>query len=139
MNPAIIPAGNFVIISIIVLAKKNREIFLTGYMLYGILVFFVEFKGYMGGGDKYQLFVSFLWLCQAVMCIPKKVPYDSLSVKEARIKILACLTLINITGFLESGISPAPEITFWFHVIISILPLIVIYLLSSGKIQMEKT
>ena len=111
MNPAIIPAGIFVIISIIGLAKKHREIFLTGYMLYGILVFFVEFSGFMGGGDKYQLFVSILWLCQAVMCISKKVPYDSLSVKEARIKILACLTLINITGFLESRISPAPEIT----------------------------
>ncbi|MBN09211.1 MAG: hypothetical protein CMC79_02415 [Flavobacteriaceae bacterium] len=138
MNPAIIPAGIFVLISIIGLAKKHREIFLTGYMLYGILVFVVEFGGYMGGGEKYQLFVAFMWLCQAIMCIPKKAPYDSPSVREARIKILACLSLINITGFLEPGISPAPEITFWYHVILSILPLIVIYLLSIGKIVMEK-
>ena len=28
--------------------------------------------GYMGGGEKYQLFVAFMWLCQAIMCIPKK-------------------------------------------------------------------
>jgi len=111
MNPAIIPAGIFVIISIIGLVKRHREIFLTGYMVYGILVFFMEFSGFMGGGDKYQLFVSILWLCQAVMCISKNIPYDSLSVKKTRIKILACLTLINITGFLESGISPASEIT----------------------------
>ena len=35
-------------------------------------------------------------------------------------------------------ISPAPQVTFYIHLIMAILPLIVVYLLASGKIELEK-
>tara|TARA_B100000579_G_scaffold204152_1_gene166882 strand:+ start:91 stop:510 length:420 start_codon:yes stop_codon:yes gene_type:complete len=138
MNPAIIPALLFLLISIFGIAKRHREIFLTGYFLYGLLVFVVEISEFVQNNEPINLFVAFLWLIQAVVAFPKKTLYDSLSVKEARIKICIVLSLINITGFMVPEISPAPQVTFYIHLIMAILPLLVIYLLASGKIEVEK-
>tara|TARA_B110000116_G_C16536436_1_gene446694 strand:- start:97 stop:513 length:417 start_codon:yes stop_codon:yes gene_type:complete len=138
MDPSIIIAAIFMLISVIGLVKKNRKIFLSGYMFYGFLVFFVEIFEYTNGGDLHHLFVAFLWLIQGVIAIPTKAKYDSLSVREARVKILLALSLINVTGFIAPEISPAPEITFYFHILLALLPLVVVYLLMIGKIEMEK-
>ncbi len=138
MNPAIIPAILFLFISIFGIAKRHREIFLTGYFLYGLLVFGVEISAFVQNNEPINLFVAFLWLIQAVIAFPQKTLYDSLSVKEARIKICIALSLINITGVIVPGISPAPQLTFYIHLIMAILPLLVIYLLTSGKIELEK-
>ena len=138
MNPAIIPALIFVIISIIGLAKRHREIFLLGYFLYGILVFGAEISSFISTEEPINLFVAFIWLIQAVLAFPNKYPYDSPSVKDARIKICIALSLINITGVLIPEISPEPQITLYIHLIMAILPLMVVGLLSSGKIEMEK-
>jgi|TARA_B110000914_G_C15477496_1_gene453895 hypothetical protein len=138
MNPAIIPALIFVIISIIGLAKRHREIFLLGYFLYGILVFGAEISSFISTQEPINLFVAFIWLIQAVLAFPNKYPYDSPSVKDARIKICIALSLINITGVLIPEISPEPQITLYIHLIMAILPLMVVGLLSSGKIEMEK-
>ena len=129
MNPAIIPALLFLLISIFGIAKRHREIFLTGYFLYGLLVFVVEISEFVQNNEPINLFVAFLWLIQAVVAFPKKTLYDSLSVKEARIKICIVLSLINITGFMVPEISPAPQVTFYIHLIMAILPLLVIYYL----------
>jgi hypothetical protein len=138
MNPAIIPALIFVIISIIGLAKRHREIFLLGYFLYGILVFGAEISSFISTQEPINLFVAFIWLIQAVLAFPNKYPYDSPSVKDARIKICIALSLINITGVLIPEISPEPQMTLYIHLIMAILPLMVVGLLSSGKIEMEK-
>ena len=138
MNPEIIPALIFVIISIIGLAKRHREIFLLGYFLYGILVFGAEISSFISTQEPINLFVAFIWLIQAVLAFPNKYPYDSPSVKDARIKICIALSLINTTGVLIPEISPEPQITLNIHLKMAILPLMVVGLLSSGKIEMEK-
>ena len=42
MNPLIIIAVLIALLSVVGLAKKNRELFLTGYFVYGLLVFGAE-------------------------------------------------------------------------------------------------
>tara|TARA_B100000902_G_scaffold367909_1_gene390889 strand:- start:671 stop:1087 length:417 start_codon:yes stop_codon:yes gene_type:complete len=138
MNPAIIPALLFLIISLIGIAKRHRETFLLGYFLYGVLVFISEISFYSETQESINLLVALLWLVQAILTFPKKTAYDSNSVKEARIKICLALSAINITGVVIPEISPAPEITFYIHLVMAILPLLVVFLLSSGKIEIEK-
>ncbi len=138
MNPLIIVAVLLTLISVVGLVKKNREIFLTGYFVYGLLVFGAETNEFISNENTISLFVGFLWLIQAVLALPVRAKYDSETVKKDRIKICVCFSLINLTGVLVPGISPAPEVTFYIHLVMSVLPLAVIYLLSSGKIVMEK-
>ena len=138
MNPLIIIAVLIALISVVGLAKKNRELFLTGYFVYGLLVFGAETNEFISNENTTSLFVGFLWLIQAVLALPVRAKYDSETVKQDRIKICVCLSLINLTGVLVPDISPAPEVTFYIHLVMSVLPLVVIYLLSSGKIVMEK-
>ncbi len=138
MNPLIIVAVLLALISVVGLAKKNRELFLSGYFVYGLLVFGAETNEFISNENTISLFVGFLWLIQAVLALPVRAKYDSETVKKDRIKICVCFSLINLTGVLVPGISPAPEVTFYIHLVMSVLPLAVIYLLSSGKIVMEK-
>ena len=138
MNPLIIVAVLLALISVVGLVKKNREIFLTGYFVYGLLVFGAETNEFISNENTISLFVGFLWLIQAVLALPVRAKYDSETVKKDRIKICVCFSLINLTGVLVPGISPAPEVTFYIHLVMSVLTLAVIYLLSSGKIVMEK-
>jgi len=138
MNPLLIVASALVLISIIGIFKRHREIFLTGYFLYGLLVFFAETNEYLSTGDNLSLFVAFLWLIQAILSFPMKAKYDSITVKKDRIKICLSLSLINLTGVLVPDISPAPDVTFYIHLIMTILPLLVVLLYASGRIEMEK-
>ena len=138
MNPLIIVAAVLALISVVGLVKKNRELFLTGYFVYGLLVFGAETNEFISNENTISLFVGFLWLIQAVLALPVRAKYDSETVKKDRIKICLCFSLINLTGVLVPDISPAPEVTFYIHLVMSVLPLVVIYLLSSGKIVMEK-
>ena len=138
MNPLIIIAVLLALTSVVGLAKKNRELFLTGYFVYGLLVFGAETNEFISNENTTSLFVGFLWLIQAVLALPVRVKYDSETVKKDRIKMCVCFSLINLTGVLIPDISPAPEVTFYIHLVMSVLPLVVIYLLSSGKIVMEK-
>ena len=138
MNPLIIIAVLIALISVVGLAKKNRELFLTGYFVYGLLVFGAETNEFISNENTTSLFVGFLWLIQAVLALPVRAKYDSETVKKDRIKICVCFSLINLTGVLVPDISPAPEVTFYIHLVMSVLPLVVIYLLSSGKTVMEK-
>ena len=138
MNPLIIIAVLLALTSAVGLAKKNRELFLTGYFIYGLLVFGAETNEFISNENTTSLFVGFLWLVQAILALPVRAKYDSETVKKDRIKICVCFSLINLTGALVPDISPAPEVTFYIHLVMSVLPLVVIYLLSSGKIVMEK-
>ena len=138
MNPLLIVASALVLISIIGIFKRHREIFLTGYFLYGLLVFFAETNEYLSTGENLSLFVAFLWLIQAILSFPMKAKYDSITVKKDRIETCLSLSLINLTGVLVPDISPAPDVTFYIHLIMTILPLLVVFLYASGRIEMEK-
>ena len=138
MNPLIIVAVLLALISVAGLAKKNRELFLTGYFIYGLLVFGAEASEFISNDKTTSLFVAFLWLIQAVLALPVRAKYDSETVKKDRIRICVCFSLINLTGVLVPDISPVPEVTFYIHLLMSALPVLVVYLLSSGKIPMEK-
>ena len=120
------------------LVKKNREIFLTGYFIYGLLVFGVEINQFINENNETSLFVAFLWLIQSVLAVPVKAKYDSLTVMKDRIKICLSFSIINLTGVILPDISPMPDVTCYIHSVMAILPLVVIFLLSSGKIKMEK-
>ena len=138
MNPLIIVAVLLALISVAGLAKKNRELFLTGYFIYGLLVFGAETSEFISNDNTTSLFVAFLWLIQAVLALPVRAKYDSETVKKDRIRICVCFSLINLTGVLVPDISPVPEVTFYIHLLMSALPVLVVYLLSSGKIPIEK-
>ena len=138
MNPLIIIAVLLVLISVIGLAKKNRELFLTGYFIYGLLVFGAEINEFVSNDSTISLFVGFLWLIQAILALPIKAKLDSETVKKDRIKICICFSVINLTGVMVPDISPAPQVTFYIHLVMSVLPLIIVYLLSNGKIAIEK-
>ena len=90
MNPLIIVASLLVLISVVGLAKKNRELFLSGYFIYGLLVFGAETNEFISYDNTTSLFVAFLWLIQAVLALPVRAKYDSETVKKDRIKICVC-------------------------------------------------
>lgn len=135
MNPLIIIASLLVLVSLFGVIRRNRQIFLTGYFVYGILVFGAELNNYAATQEATNLLVAFLWLVQAVLAIPTKLPYDgSKLAKSAAVKINASLSIINWIGVLIPGISPAPEVTFYLHLILAIFPLIAIALVLTNKI-----
>ena len=138
MNPLIFVVIGLCLLSVIGLVKKNREIFLTGYFIYGLLVFGVEINQFINENNETSLFVAFLWLIQSILAVPVKAKYDSLTVMKDRIKICLSLSVINLTGVILPDISPMPDVTCYIHSVMAILPLVVIFLLSSGRIKMEK-
>ena len=138
MNPLIFVVIGLCLLSAIGLVKKNREIFLTGYFIYGLLVFGAEINQFINENNETSLFVAFLWLIQSILAVPVKAKYDSLTVMKDRIKICLSFSVINLTGVILPDISPMPDVTCYIHSVMAILPLVVIFLLSSGRIKMEK-
>ena len=138
MNPLIFVVIGLCLLSVIGLLKKNREIFLTGYFIYGLLVFGVEINQFINENNETSLFVAFLRLIQSVLDVPVKAKYDILTVMKDRIKICLSFSVINLTGVILPDISPMPDVTCYIHSVMAILPLVVIFLLSSGRIKMEK-
>ena len=138
MNPLIFVVIGLCLLSVIGLVKKNREIFLTGYFVYGLLVFGAEINQFINENNETSLFVAFLWLIQSVLSVPVKAKYDSLTVMKDRIKICLSFSLINLVGVILPDISPMPGVTCYIHSVMAVLPLFVIFLLISGKIKMEK-
>ena len=138
MNPLIFVVIGLCLLSVIGLVKKNREIFLTGYFVYGLLVFGAEINQFINENNETSLFVAFLWLIQSVLSVPVKAKYDSLTVMKDRIKICLSFSLINLVGVILPDISPMPGVTCYIHSVMAVLPLFVIFLLVSGKIKMEK-
>ena len=138
MNPLIFVVIGLCLLSVIGLVKKNREIFLTGYFVYGLLVFGAEINQFINENNETSLFVAFLWLIQSVLAVPVKAKYDSLTIMKDRIKICLSFSLINLVGVILPDISPMPGVTCYIHSVMAVLPLFVIFLLVSGKIKMEK-
>lgn len=138
LNLEIILVVLFVLITFIGVLKRNRVLFNLGYFLYGLSVFVVELQMYYDILSFSHLLFAILFLLQAILSIPNKLPYDGGKLaKSAAVKIYSCLSIINLVGILVPYTSPAPNITFYLHLIMSIFPMIAVVMILTNKIPLS--
>lgn len=138
LNLEIILIVLFVLITFIGVLKRNRVLFNLGYFLYGLSVFVVELQMYYDILSFSHLLFAILFLLQAILSIPNKLPYDGGKLaKSAAVKIYSCLSIINLVGILVPYTSPAPNITFYLHLIMSIFPMIAVVMILTNKIPLS--
>ena len=139
MLPQIIIASVCVLISLYGMLKKNRVFFNLGYFLFGLVVVASEFSFFAKDPAPIHLAAAFMWLIQISLAIPNKLPYDGSKVaKSAAVKIYVCLSMINLFGIYIVRISNVPDVAQYFHIILAILPLVVIYLVLNDKIEITQ-
>ena len=135
----IIFASGCVLISLYGLAKRNRVFFNLGYFLFGLIVVASEFSFFAESQAPIHLATAFLWLIQISLAIPNKLPYDgSKLAKSAAVKIYVCLSLINLYGIYIVRVTDVPDVAQYFHIILTVLPLVPIYLVLNDKIEITK-
>jgi len=135
----IIIASGCVLISLYGLAKRNRVFFNLGYFLFGLIVVASEFSFFAESQAPIHLATAFLWLIQISLAIPNKLPYDgSKLAKSAAVKIYICLSLINLYGIYIVRVTDVPDVAQYFHIILTVLPLVPIYLVLNDKIEIIK-
>lgn len=129
----------FVLITLYGIVKKNRVFFNMGYFLYGISVFVAELNEYLDVQSFSHLLFAILFLLQAILSIPNKIPYNgSPLAKSAAVKIYSCLSIINLVGILVPYTSPAPEITYYLHAAMAIFPMVAVLMILTNKIPLTK-
>lgn len=139
MLPQIIIASICVLISLYGLLKRNRVFFNLGYFLFGLIVVASEFSFFAESQAPIHLATAFLWLIQISLAIPNKLPYDgSKLAKSAAVKIYVCLSLINLYGIYIVRVTDVPDVAQYFHIILTVLPLVPIYLVLNDKIEITK-
>lgn len=139
MLPQIIIASICILITLYGIVKKKRVFFNLGYFIYGIIVILSEFNFYSENQETVHLATAALWLIQSSLTLPNKLPYDgSKLAKSAAIKIYVCLTIVNLFGMYIVRVSDVPDFAQYFHLILAILPLVVIYLVLNDKIEITK-
>lgn len=140
MSFILIIVSLLVLISVFGIVKKNRVLFNTGYFLYGLIVVFAEFGNYAENGELIHLGVAFLWMIQAVLAIPNKLPYDGSKIaKSAGIKIFSVYSLINIFGvFLALQSEYLANQLALIHGVLAVLPVIPMALILTDKIEITK-
>lgn len=138
LNLEIILIVLFVLITFIGVLKRNRVLFNLGYFLYGLSVFVVELQMYYDILSFSHLLFAILFLLQAILSIPNKLPYDGGKLaKSAAVKIYSCLSIINLVGILVPYTSPAPNITFYLHLVMAIFPMIAVVMILTNKIPLS--
>ncbi len=138
LNLEIILVVLFVLITFIGVLKRNRVLFNLGYFLYGLSVFVVELQMYYDILSFSHLLFAILFLLQAILSIPNKLPYDGGKLaKSAAVKIYSCLSIINLVGILVPYTSPAPNITFYLHLVMAIFPMIAVVMILTNKIPLS--
>ena len=138
IEPKIIFVIIFVLITLYGVLKKNRVFFNMGYFLYGLSVFVAELNEYFDVQSFSHLLFAILFLLQAILSIPNKLPYNgSKLAKSAAVKIYSCLSIINLVGILVPYTSPAPEITYYLHAAMAIFPMVAVVLILMNKIQIS--
>lgn len=138
LNLEIILVVLFVLITFIGVLKRNRVLFNLGYFLYGLSVFVVELQMYNDILSFSHLLFAILFLLQAILSIPNKLPYDGGKLaKSAAVKIYSCLSIINLVGILVPYTSPAPNITFYLHLVMAIFPMIAVVMILTNKIPLS--
>jgi len=139
MHPEILVVVFFVLLTTFGVVRRNRIFFNLGYFLYGLSVFAAEINQYLEIQSFSHLLFAILFLIQAILSVPNKLPYDGGKLaKSAAVKIFSCLALINMIGVLVPYTSPAPEITFYLHSAMAIYPIVAMILVLANKIPITQ-
>ena len=139
MHPEILIVIVFVLLTTYGVLRRNRIFFNLGYFLYGLSVFVAEINQYLDVQSFSHLLFAILFLIQAILSVPNKLPYDGGKLaKSAAIKIFSCLALINLIGVLVPYTSPAPTVTYYLHSVMAIYPVVAMFLVLTNKIPVTK-
>lgn len=139
MHPEILIVIVFVLLTTYGVLRRNRIFFNLGYFLYGLSVFVAEINQYLDIQSFSHLLFAILFLIQAILSVPNKLPYDGGKLaKSAAIKIFSCLTLINLIGVLVPYTSPAPTVTYYLHSVMAIYPVVAMFLVLTNKIPVTE-
>lgn len=139
MHPEILIVIVFVILTTYGVLRRNRIFFNLGYFLYGLSVFVAEINQYFDIQSFSHLLFAILFLIQAILSVPNKLPYDGGKLaKSAAIKIFSCLALINLIGVLVPYTSPAPIVTYYLHSVMAIYPVVAMFLVLTNKIPVTE-
>ena len=139
MHPEILIVFVFVLLTTYGVLRRNRIFFNLGYFLYGLSVFVAEINQYLDIQSFSHLLFAILFLIQAILSVPNKLPYDGGKLaKSAAIKIFSCLALINLIGVLVPYTSPAPTVTYYLHSVMAIYPVVAMFLVLTNKIPVTK-
>ncbi len=139
MHPEILIVIVFVLLTTYGVLRRNRIFFNLGYFLYGLSVFVAEINQYLDIQSFSHLLFAILFLIQAILSVPNKLPYDGGKLaKSAAIKIFSCLALINLIGVLVPYTSPAPTVTYYLHSVMAIYPVVAMFLVLTNKIPVTK-
>jgi len=137
-DPKIIVVVFFVLTTLYGVIMRNRVFFNLGYFLYGLAVFAAELNEYFDVQSFSHLLFAILFLLQAILSIPNKLPYNgSKLAKSAAVKIYSCLSIINLVGILVPYTSPAPEITYYLHAAMMLFPMVAVVLILTNKIPLN--
>ena len=143
MNPLVIVAGIPTALALFGVIRRNRFYFLLGYFLYALIVIPNELTTYASNGDIQHLALAAIWCCQAIVAFPNKLNYDGSKVfKSFAIKVFLTLSIVNLFGVLLIQSMPASleltedtkTIAATYHGILSVLPLVGIFLMSTDRI-----
>ncbi|MGB1444310.1 MAG: hypothetical protein ACPG7X_00725 [Flavobacteriaceae bacterium] len=139
MHPEILIVIVFVLLTTYGVLRRNRIFFNLGYFLYGLSVFVAEINQYLDIQSFSHLLFAILFLIQAILSVPNKLPYDGGKLaKSAAIKIFSCLALINLIGVLVPYTSPAPTVTYYLHSVMAIYPVVAMFLVLTNKIPVTE-
>ena len=139
MHPEILIVIVFVLLTTYGVLRRNRIFFNLGYFLYGLSVFVAEINQYLDIQSFSHLLFAILFLIQAILSVPNKLPYDGGKLaKSAAIKIFSCLALINLIGVLVPYTSPAPTVTYYLHSVMAFYPVVAMFLVLTNKIPVTE-
>lgn len=138
-HPEIILVTIFVFISLYGMIRRNRFFFNLGYFLYGLAVFAAELNQYFDINSFSHLLFAILFLLQAILALPNTLAYDGGAIaKSSGVKIYSCLSIINTVGILVPYTSPAPNVTYYLHVAMTLFSVIAIGLILGNKIPIQR-
>ena len=120
--------------------KKNRLYFNYGYLIVALLIIADQIIIYSGSSDPFNLALASLWLIQAVLVIPNKLPPltrdGSVIAKSAIPKIMVSLSIINFFGaYFASTVDYLPHLAIYGHIVLGIFPIAPAYFILAGKIE----
>ena len=131
----------FCIITVVYgIIKKNRLYFNYGYLIVAFLIMADQIIIYSGSSDPLNLALASLWLIQAVLVIPNKLPPltrdGSVIAKSAVPKIMISLSIINFFGaYFASTVDYIPDLAMYGHIIFGLFPIAPAYFILAGKIE----
>ena len=120
--------------------KKNRLYFNYAYLIVAVLIIVDQIIIYSGSLDPINLALASLWLIQAILVIPNKLPPltrdGSVIAKSAVPKIMVSLSIINFFGaYFATTVDYIPDLAMYGHIILGLFPIAPAYFILTGKIE----